>query len=84
MDSSWDGGVVHTILDSFDLDIDHWPHFKDFRLLSMSPILQLTFLKCVLCWTNSFGGISHIAVKFLVHIVMVYHYLQQGYVFVYI
>ena len=27
VDSSWDGGVVHTILDDFDLDIDFWPHF---------------------------------------------------------
>ena len=26
-DSSWDGGVVHTILSHFDLDIDFWPHF---------------------------------------------------------
>ena len=26
-DSSWDGGVVHTILCHFDLDIDFWPHF---------------------------------------------------------
>ena len=24
-DSSWDGGVVHTILGHFDLDIDFWP-----------------------------------------------------------
>ena len=27
VDSSWDGGVVHTILGHFDLDIDFWPHF---------------------------------------------------------
>ena len=26
-DSSLDGGVVHTILCHFDLDIDFWPHF---------------------------------------------------------
>ena len=26
-DSSWDGGVVHTILSHFDLDIDFWLHF---------------------------------------------------------
>ena len=26
-DSSWDAGVVHTILSHFDLDIDFWPHF---------------------------------------------------------
>ena len=26
-DSSKDGGVVHTILSHFDLDIDFWPHF---------------------------------------------------------
>ena len=26
-DSSLDGGVVHTILSHFDLDIDFWPHF---------------------------------------------------------
>ena len=25
--SSWDGGVVHTILSHFDLDIDFWPQF---------------------------------------------------------
>ena len=43
-DSSCDGGVVHTILDHFDLDIDFWPH-----RFFMSPILLLTFLKCVLC-----------------------------------
>ena len=24
---SWDGGVVHTILGHFYLDIDFWPHF---------------------------------------------------------
>ena len=29
-------------------------------------ILQLTFLKCVLCLTNSFGGIRHVTVTFLV------------------
>ena len=27
VDSSWDGGVVHTILGHFYLDIDYWPHF---------------------------------------------------------
>ena len=27
VDSSCDGGVVHTILGHFDLDIDFWPHF---------------------------------------------------------
>ena len=27
VDFSWDGGVVHTILDHFYLDIDFWPHF---------------------------------------------------------
>ena len=26
-DSSWDGGVMHTILSHFDLDIDFLPHF---------------------------------------------------------
>ena len=26
-DSSWDGGVVYTILSHFDLDIDFLPHF---------------------------------------------------------
>ena len=26
-DSSWDGGVVHTILSHFDFDIYFWPHF---------------------------------------------------------
>ena len=26
-DSSWDGGVVHTVLSHFHLDIDFWPHF---------------------------------------------------------
>ena len=57
MDFSWDGGVAHTILGHFDLDIDFWPH--------LSPILQLTFLKCVLCLTNSFGGIRHITLTFL-------------------
>ena len=27
VDSSWDGGVVHTVLGHFYLDIDFWPHF---------------------------------------------------------
>ena len=27
VDSSLDGGVVHTILGHFDLDIDFWPNF---------------------------------------------------------
>ena len=31
-DSSWDGGVVHTIVSHFDLDIDFWPHFRFFVL----------------------------------------------------
>ena len=35
----------------------------------MSFILQLTFLKCVLCLTNSFGGILHVTVLFLVYII---------------
>ena len=26
-DSSWVGGVVHTMLSHFDHDIDFWPHF---------------------------------------------------------
>ena len=30
IDSSVDGGVVHSILDHFDLDIDFWPHFLFF------------------------------------------------------
>ena len=29
-------------------------------------LLQLTLLKCVLCLTNSFGGIRHVTVTFLV------------------
>ena len=55
-----------TIFSHFDLDIDFWPHFKVCRVWSISPILQLTFLKCVLCLTNSFGGIRHVTVTFLV------------------
>ena len=27
VDSSWDGGVVHTILCHFDFDIDFWSNF---------------------------------------------------------
>ena len=27
VDSSWDSGVVHTILGHFDLNIDFQPHF---------------------------------------------------------
>ena len=27
VDSSWDGGVVHTILGHFDIDIDFCPNF---------------------------------------------------------
>ena len=57
---------MHTILGHFDLDIDFWPHFLVYRVWSISPILQLTFLKCVLCLTNSFGGIRHVTVTFLV------------------
>ena len=68
VDSSWDGGVVHTILGHFDLDIDFLSHFWVNRVLSISPILQLTFLKCVLCLTDSFGGIRHVTVTFLVSI----------------
>ena len=30
VDSSWDGGVVHTILGHFDLNIDFWPHSRFF------------------------------------------------------
>ena len=52
---------MHTILSHFDLDIDFWPHFLVFR-----AILQLIFLKCNLCETNSFGGIRHVFVTFLV------------------
>ena len=66
VNSSWDGGVVHTILGHFDLDIDFWPHFLVYHVCCISSILQLTFLKCVLCLTNSFGGIRHVTVTFLV------------------
>ena len=52
---------MHTILSHFDLDIDFWPHYYVFR-----AILQLTFLKCNLWETNSFGGIRHVFVTFLV------------------
>ena len=49
-------------------------HFESLRLwhwllasfLGFSSILQLSFLKCVLCKTNSFGGIRHVFVTFLV------------------
>ena len=58
--------MVHTILGHFDLDIDFWPHFYVYRVWSISPILQLTFLKFVLCLTNSFVGIRHVTVTFLV------------------
>ena len=68
MNSSWDGEVVHTILGHCVLYADSWPHFYDYRIWGISPILQITFLKCVLCWTNSFGGIRHISVTFLVSI----------------
>ena len=30
VDSSWDGGVVHTIFGHFDLNIDFWPHSRFF------------------------------------------------------
>ena len=65
VDSSWDGGAVTTILGHFDIDIDFWPHFQVYRVWSISPRLQLTFLKSVLCLTNSFGGIRHVTVTFL-------------------
>ena len=57
---------MRTILSHFDLDIDFWPHFSVYRVWSISPRLQLTFLKSVLCLTNSFGGIRHVTVTFLV------------------
>ena len=38
---------MHTILSRFDLDIDFWPNFYVF-----GAILELTFLKCVLCYTT--------------------------------
>ena len=38
-----------------------------FRICSISPLLQITFLKCVLCLTNSFWGICHVTVTFLVN-----------------
>ena len=57
---------MHSILGHIYLDIDFWPGFKVFRVWSISPILQLTFLECVLCYTNSFGGIRHVTVTFLV------------------
>ena len=60
--------MVRTILGHFDLDIDFLPHFYVYHVRSISPILQLTFLKCVLCLTNSFGGILHVTVTFLVSI----------------
>ena len=59
---------MHTILGHFDLNIDFWPHFKAFRVWSISPILQLSFHKCVLCFTNSFGGIRYVTVTCLVDI----------------
>ena len=57
---------MHTSLGHFDFDIDLWPHFLFYCVWSISPILHLTFLKCVLCLTNSFGGIRHVTVTFLV------------------
>ena len=60
--------MVHTILGHSDLNIDFWPHFKVFSVWSISPILQLTFHKCVLCLTNSLGGIRNVTVTFLVDI----------------
>ena len=80
VDSSWDGGVVPTILGHFDLDIDFWPHFQVYRVWSISPRLQLTFLKSVLCLTNSFGGIRHVTVTFLVEILecLLYVFIESG------
>ena len=40
--------------------------FSRFIVSPISPRLQLTFLKSVLCLTNSFGGIRHATVTFLV------------------
>ena len=57
---------MHTVLGHFYLDIEFWPHFCFFLVWSISPILQLTFLEYVLCKTNSFGGICHVTVTFLV------------------
>ena len=76
---------MRTILGHFDFDIDFWPHFQVYRVWSISPILQLTFLKCVLCLTNSFGGIRHVTVTFLVFfykkIQNIQHSMQKIYMF---
>ena len=40
--------------------------FLTLTLTSGLILLQLTFLICVLCLTNSFGGIRHVTVTFLV------------------
>ena len=40
--------------------------YRFFRVWSISLILHLTFLECVLCKTHSFGGIRHGTVTFLV------------------
>ena len=58
---------MRAFLGHFDLDIDFWPHFSVYCVWSISPRLQLTFLKSVLCLTNSFGGIRHVTVTFLVY-----------------
>ena len=60
----WWNGVYHF----WSLWPWHWllASFLGLSCLDISPILQLTFLKCVLCLTNFFGGIRHVTVTFLV------------------
>ena len=65
---------MHAIFGHFYLDIDFWPHFQIFCVWSISPLIQLTFLECVLCLTNSFGGIRHETVTFLVSCLFFTHY----------
>ena len=51
-----------------------------FRVWSISHTLQLTVLKCVLCLTNSFGGIRHVTVTILVS-VLSHNFVTNGWNF---
>ena len=51
------------------------------RIWSISPIVQITFLKCALCYTNSFGGIRHVTVTCLVVVFFVFVFLLLFWLF---
>ena len=57
--------MVHIILGHFDLNIDFWPH-SSFSCLEHISYITANFPKMCLMLANSFGGIRHMTVTFLV------------------